>query len=76
MRIGAALNRVVAGETRKGLALERRPVFGMGCSPRKDHGLPAFRTSGLVLYTKVALSSSKSEHGTLTGGVLWSRCPT
>ena len=31
-------------------------------------GLPAFRTSGFVVYTKVALWSSKSEHGTPTGG--------
>jgi hypothetical protein len=34
------------------------------------HGLPAYQTSGLVLYTKVTLWSSKSEHGTLTGRVL------
>ena len=31
-------------------------------------GLPAFRTSGFVVYTKVALWSSKSEHGTPIGG--------
>jgi hypothetical protein len=34
MCISAALNRVVAGKAREGLALERRPVFGMWCSPR------------------------------------------
>ena len=55
MRIGAALDRVVAGETRKGFRARTQAVFGIGCSPRKDHGLPAVGQRVGPLYQSCAV---------------------
>ena len=46
------------------------PCSGCGVRLVSSVAFSAYWTSGMVLYAKVVLSFSKSEHGTLTGGYL------